>query len=293
MTLAAENPRAVPGDNQPDHAAIVMDRLTHEYTEIQRSVADALEEARKLPKEVADEAAQSEYASVIKRLRDLDARVEGIRLAEKEPFLRSGNAVDSFFKSLRSKLFRQGKNDQAGAADVLQARVNDYQRRIEAEERRRRDEEARKAREEEDRLRREREEQERLQREEEAKAARARKVENEDAANARAKAAADEAARLRAQEDLARDARRQAEQDAAAKSADLVRTRTESGHMVTAKQVPYVEITDRMQLDFEQLKPFFKDSDVLAALKAWAKVVQHKKQMPGAIIEMRSEAVIR
>ncbi len=294
MNTPASNPREKIGGNQEvDHAQIVIDRLALDYAELQRSLADALDQARALPSEVNDEDAQSEYARVIKNLRDLDARVEALRVSEKEPYLRGGNAVDSFFKVMRSKLFRQNKNDKAGAADVLQARVNDYVQRKAAEERRKRDEEAARARAEEERLRRERQEEERKQREAEEKAARARKAQNEEAARQAAAEAEEAAARLRAQEQAARDARRQAEADAAAKTADLVRTRTDSGHTVTAKQVPYVEITDSMKLDVVALWPFVKDDAKLAALKQWARTTGHKKQMDGAIIEMRDEAVIR
>lgn len=290
----ANNPRAVIGSNEaPDHAQIVTDRLASEYAEISRSVADALDEARALPREVADDDDQSRFAAAIKRLRDLHVRVEGIREMEKEPYLRGGNAVDSFFGRLKEKLFRKNKNDQAGAADVLQARVDAYVQKKAAEERRRREEEAAKARAEEERLRREAEERERELREADARAARARKEANAEKARAEAAAAEAEARRLREEQEQARQKAQEAAADAAAKTADMVRTRTDGGHMVTARQEPYVEITDEMELDAKALWPFVRSDAKLAALKGWAKAKQYKAQMPGAVIEMRDKAVIR
>lgn len=291
MTTAAN---AVIGHNEaPDHAKLVTDRLADEYAEITRSVADALEAARALPKDCDDDDAQGEFAAVIKRLRDLDARVEGIRVVEKEPFLRGGNAVDAFFKGLRAKLFRQNKTDQAGAADVLQARVNAYVQKKADEERRRRQEEERVAREQERVAREAREKAERDQRDAEAKAARARNATNIAAAEEAARKAKADAERLRDEEDRARQERQEKAADASAKTADMVRTRTEQGHMVTARQVPFVEITDEMALNPAVLWAFVKSDAKLAALRSWAKTTQYKQQMPGAVIEMRDEAVVR
>jgi len=286
-------PAGIGHNEAPDHAKLVTDRLEQDFAEIGRSVTDALEAARALPKEVDSEETQGEYAAVIKRLRDLHGRIEGIREMEKEPYLRGGNAVDSFFGRMKEKLFRKNKNDQAGAADVLQARVNSYVQKKADEERRRREEEARVAREAEERARREREAAERAQREAEEKAARARKAENIEAAEKLAAEARANAERLRDEEERARQQRQETAADASAKTADLVRTRTEQGHMVTAKQVPYVEIVDSMDLDAKTLWAFVKDDAKLAALKTWAKTTQYKKPMKGAIIEMRDEAVIR
>lgn len=282
------------GHNEaPDHAKLVTDRLTDEYGEIEKSVVAALDAARALPATCDSEEHQSEFAAVIKRLRDLNSRIEALRVAEKEPFLRGGNAVDSFFGRMASRLFRQKKTDKAGAADVLQARVDDYVQRKIAEERRKREEEERKAREAQRLAQAEAERLEREAAEAAAKAERARKAENEAKNKAVSEAAAAEAKRLRDEEELARQKAQEASAAATAKSADLVRTQTESGHMVTAKQVPFVEIVDEMELDPKILWAFVKSDAKLDALKAWAKTTQYKKPMAGAIIEMRDKAVIR
>lgn len=277
----------------PDNAKLETERLTADYAELQRSVTDALDETRRLPPEVIDEDTQSIYAGVIKRLRDLATRVEGIRELEKEPYLRRGNAVDAFFGNLFRKLTAKNKTDAPGAVDVLQKRVNAYVQKKADEERRRREEAERIARAEETRLRNERLAAEAKQREEEERAARARKDENKEAAQAAADQAQLDAERLRDDEDRARQVRQDATAEATAKTADLVRTRTDSGHLVTAKQVPYVEIVDAMKLDPVILWAFTPEDAKLKALKNWAKTTQYRRQMDGAIIEMRNEAVIR
>jgi hypothetical protein len=59
------------------------------------------------------------------------------------------------------------------------------------------------------------------------------------------------------------------------------------------RQVGYAEIVDKMALDPVALWPFIKEDHALAALKAWAKTSSFKKQMTGAVVEMRDESVIR
>lgn len=288
-----ESPAAAAGQNVPDYAKEEIGRLEREHAALVQSLTAALDEARALPPTCDDDQQQSQYAEVIKRLRDLNGRIEKVRVGEKEPHLRRGVAVDTFFGSLAAKLFRKNKNDNAGAADVLQARVNSYVQRKEAEERRIRAEADRVARAEAKRLADEAAERARVAQEEADRAARARKQENKDAANAAAEAAASEARRLDDEAELARQRAQETTADAAAKPADLVRTRTETGHTVTAKQVPYVEILDEMLLDPVALWPFVKSDAKLDALKALAKTRQYKLKMNGAIIEMRTQAVIR
>ncbi|HEY6029955.1 MAG TPA: hypothetical protein VIU44_05305 [Gaiellaceae bacterium] len=286
-------PAAAAGQNVPDYAKEETARLEMEHAALSQSLTAALKEARGLPATCDDEEQLSQYAEVIKRLRDLNGRIEKVRVGEKEPHLRRGTAVDSYFGTMLAKLFRKNKNDKAGAADVLQARVNDYQQRKEAEERRRREEADRAARAEARRLADEAAEKARIAQEEAERAARARKPENKEAAQDAADAAAAEARRLDDEAELARQKAQETAADAVAKPADLVRTRTDSGHTVTAKQVPYIEIVDEMKLDAVALWPFVKSDAKLAALRDLAKARQYKLKMDGAIVEMRSQAVIR
>ncbi len=136
-------------------------------------------------------------------------------------------------------------------------------------------------------------EQERLQRDAEAAASRARKAEN---VAAHEETAADHAELASAAAKTATHALNEAaeaEAAAAAKPAELTRSRFSEGTVVTMKQVGYVEIVDAALLDLNALRPFIKEEHLLQALRAWAKINNHKKPMTGAIVEMRDEAVVR
>jgi hypothetical protein len=295
------NTRVVPGSNEaPDYAKQVTERLADEYIGLTNTLNELLGEAREMPKEVTSEADALMLGALIKRLRDLDGRAESVRTLEKEPYLRGGNAVDSFFNSMRDKIGRRIKTDRksaAGAIDILQARINDFQERRLAEERARREAEERAAREE---ARKAAEEAARIAREAAEKAAaaeRARKEEN------RAKHAA-EAARLEEAASIAKTEAEQALEKAEdaristlAKPADMARLRgsdeSGAGVTLTMKQEPYALVTDRYQLDMSKLLPFFTDAEIEKALRQWAKTTGHREKMAGAEIGFRNAGVTR
>lgn len=291
--MDATNPRAVTGSNEaPDYAQSVTDAMRRDYAEVEKTVGDLLEEARALPTEVADDATMGTYAKLIKRLRDVAGRVEAFRIKEKEPYLRGGNAVDGFFNSLFAKVSRRARGDKPGAADVLQARLDDYQQR--------------KLREEQERRRREAAEQERLAREaqaqadlerrqaEEARLAadRARKPETVIAKEAVADAQEATAFTAGIEAKLAEGRAEDAHIATLAKPADLVRTRVADA-LVTMAQEAYAEVVDRVLLDKAALWPFFTDQEIEKALRGWAKTTGHRKPMEGAAIGKRAKSVIR
>jgi hypothetical protein len=289
-----DNPRAVMGDNiAPDYAQEVTARMAADYAELTRSADAVLNEARELPKEVADDNAMGVFARVIIRLRDLSTRATALHKKEKEPYLRGGEAVDQFFFGLVDKLARRQRTNKPGAADILQARIDSYVQAKAAEERRRREEEARRAAEAERRAAKERLDADNARAVAEEAARRSRKAANIEAHEEEARRLAAEAAQKAQEQEAARSASQDARAAAAAPTADLIRSRTEEGHLVTAKREPFVEIIDEMQLDAAALWPFVKSDHKLQALKAWAKVTQHRQSMAGAIIELRDRAVIR
>ena len=57
--------------------------------------------------------------ALIKRMRDVDARIESIRTLEGEPYLRGKNAVDQWFFALRDKLGRRNKNDRSAKPGAI------------------------------------------------------------------------------------------------------------------------------------------------------------------------------
>ena len=143
--MQAENSRAVAGDNQANTAAArVTEYLERDYRSLTEEIDKLLAEARDLPTEVSTEHDATTIGLVIKKLREADGRAESYRETEKAPHRLSAEAVDSFFFRLRERLARRNPRDhkqKPGAADVLQARVNDFleRKRIEEEDRRRRE----------------------------------------------------------------------------------------------------------------------------------------------------------
>jgi hypothetical protein len=295
------NPRAVVGDNLGvDQAQIVHDRLALDYAESVRTVDKLLDEARHLPKDVTSDDEAVAKGGVIKKLRDVDTRLEAYREAEKQPHLRAGNAIDSFFHSLRDKLARRRKGDRSvkpGAIDVLQASIDIWQEQKLAAERarleRERLEAARIAREEQARLRKAQEQAEEAAR----AAARARSAETQTAKNAAADLKAEEAARIKAQAELAEEQAREAQLATLVRPADIGRVRGNdaagAGVMLTVAREGFAEIVDRSLIDMEALRPFLTDFELQKALRGWAKSTGFLKQMPGAEIGFRNRGVTR
>jgi flagellar biosynthesis GTPase FlhF len=294
MSMIDQNPRAVPGDNKaPDYAQRVTEQMARDYAALSDNVALMLDEARALPDAVDGEETLGLYAKLIKRLRDTTARITAFRVAEKEPFLRGGQAVDAFFFSLEDKCARRDRKNKPGAADVLQARLDDYQQRKLAEEQARRRREA----EETARIERERREAaERAEREaEEARLAaeRARKPETTAAKEvvAEQKEAVSDAAKVEVS--VAAAAAEEAYVDTLARPADMVRTRVDEGPLVTMQQVGFAEIEDDSLLDKAALWPFISLDAKEKALRAWAKNSGYRQQMAGAVIGKKNKSAVR
>src|SRR5262249_11516883 len=136
----ADNPRAVIGDNMaPDYAKIVTDRLKQDYGAQVNSVAAAIENGSTFDREVTSDEEATTTSKGIKDIEDLKGRLEAFRELEKEPHLRSGNAVDQFFQSLKAQLGKLKSQDKAnGIADRLRARVHAWnQKKLLLEQQRR------------------------------------------------------------------------------------------------------------------------------------------------------------
>jgi hypothetical protein len=297
----ALNPRAVPGDNQaPDHAQIVNDRLSDDYREAVKNVDDLLNEARTMPNEVNSDPEALTLGALIKRLRDADTRLESFREAEKQPYLRGGNAVDNFFHALRDKIARRRKGDRSvrpGAIDILQSRIDVWQeQKIAAERARLKQEQLEAARiaREQDATRRKAE-----QAAEEARLAaeRARKVETQAAKGAVANDMAGKAALARAQAELAAEQAEEARLATLVKPADISRVRgndaSGAGVILTTAREPYAMLVDRALVDMEALRPYFTDFEIEKAIRGWAKATGFKVQMAGAEIGFRNKGVTR
>ena len=77
------------------------------------------------------------------------------------------------------------------------------------------------------------------------------------------------------------------------KPAEMVRERFDDGVMNTMKMTSYVELLDRDKLGLGVLGPYFREADIVHALKQYGNATGHKKPLAGAIIEMRPHTVIR
>lgn len=295
------NPRAVPGSNEaPDYAQQVTDRIAEEYREVRATLDRLLAEAKLLPAVVNSDEDALLVGGVIKRLRDVDARIESVRTLEKEPYLRGGNAVDALLNGWRDLIGKRNKNDRSakpGATDELQARINDHQNRKIAEENARLLAERRAADALAEEARRKAAQEARDAEEAALKASRARSAATTaatkaaaEAAQAAADQAAQEATRLRNEAEEARMA-------SLARPADIARVRGNAeggaGVLLTVAQEPYAILTDRAKVDMNLLRPYFTEAEIEKALRGWAKSLGHKVKMDGAEIGFRNKGVTR
>ena len=292
------NPRAVPGSNQaPDYAQLETERLANDYVGLQNSLAELLAEAEAFPRGVNDDAEAVARGAVIKKLRDLDSRTEGVRVLEKEPHLRRGNAVDSFFNVIRDKIGRRVRTAKPGAIDILQADINDYQERKIAAERARQEAERREA----ERLAREAAQKAAKEAAEAAERAaaveRARKAETQAARQAEAEAQQRAADRAKAEAERTAAIAEEARLASLAKPADIARVRgsdqSGAGVTLTVAKEPYAMLVDRALVDMEALRPYFTDAEIEKAVRGYAKATGHRSPMPGTEIGFRNKGVTR
>jgi len=290
----SENPRAVAGDNlAPDYAQDVTARMRRDYEEVAKTVEALVEEAYALPAEIDDDATKGRFTHLIKRLRDVAARVTAFHSKEKEPFLRGGQAVDQYFFGLLDKCARRDKKAKPGAGDRLLAVLNAYDTRKLAEERARREREAAEAARvaREARERAEREAREAEERRLAAERARKPEIAERKAEAAAAQEAAADAAKVDASVATAH------EQDAhiatLAKPADIMRTRGDDGTLATMGTEKYADVIDATKLDKEALWPFITLEAKEKALRAWANNTGHAQTMPGASVGKRPRSVVR
>ncbi len=288
------NPRAVIGDNKsPDYAARVTDALAADYAASAEAVAKLLDEARTAPTTVETDEQMGVLARLVKSFRDTTSRLEAFRVAEKEPHFRAGQAVDGWFFALIDKCARRDRKNKPGAADILQARIDDYQqRKLAAEQERRRLEAEKTAREAREKAAAE----EKAQQEAEAArlaAERARKPETAAAKEAAAAQAEQAASAAKVESAAAETKAEDAYVDTLARPADIVRTRVDEGPLVTMQRVGYAEIEDESKLDKDKLWPFIALDAKEKALRAWAKTTGHGQQMAGAKVGHRNKSAVR
>lgn len=299
----AENPRAIIGANNPplarsiaaetgDFAQVVTQFLEEEYRQYPVQLAELLDEARALPKEIEDKATKDKAASVIKRMRDLNKKFDAFHEKEGQPYFRGKQAVDQFFFGMMDKLQKRSKNNNPGASDVLLNRITDYDNRVLAAEQAKRqreaDEAARVAR------------AAQLKAEEEAAAAeaarlaadRARKPETVGQKTAVAQEAETKADAAHVEATVTTARAEEAHIATLAKPADIMRSRGDDGTLSTMGTDKYATIVDRDKLDKAKLWPFIPLAALQQALNGFAKTTDYNTQMDGAEIGRRNKSKV-
>lgn len=258
------------GDNQPKAAEVVADRLRMDYGATEETTAAILETARQLPKSVEDDGTLELYAKVVREARDHCQRVESLRKVEKEPYFRSGQAVDAFFNTMAERLTKGMK--------VLNIRIDEYQQ------------------EKLERARQEREAAERKARQEAEKAAAAAREAERKADRAKTAAARAEAEKQRRELEFEAKQKAQAAMmaqiDSAASPAELTRQRLTEGGMVTMKTTFEVEVVDYEKLPLDVLRPYIRRDAIDKAVRAWANATEHKATLPGVSITREEGAAV-
>ena len=263
------------GDNiDAPYGESVTDRLAQDYNELLARAKNLIADAEDLPLVVESHLDVAVIADVIVKMRDVTARGEHHRVAEKEPFLRGGEAVQAFFmKRVIEPLDLERRN--------LQGRLDHYKQRQLAEERAKREAEAAAAR-------RAQQEAQKAREDAEAAARRARSVES-------MKQRDEEAARAKVEDAMASAKAEEATLATMARAGRMVGERFEGSDRsgkVTMRKKAVVYITDVYALDLELLRPFLKEEYLLTALRAWAKETNYDQEMPGAVVRLTDTTVV-
>lgn len=254
-------------------------------------IAGRAEGTEGVPLKIETDTENGRIAAFMEDLRKTGKAIQAYRVAEKAPYLEAERAVDGYFNSFADRV--------AKTQEILQARGDDYTRRKAAHARAeaQRVADAERARLADIAAAAQRERDTALAAA--AAAARARKPENIEALETKAVTATQNAAVLQIDEMVQAQAAEEAQAKTLTSTADLTRTRFETGHMATGKQVGFVEIRDIDKIDLNLLRPYLNTDHVLAALKKYAKQFKHAvpekdaKGMEGATIELRDAADYR
>ena len=287
------------GDNVQaiDYAAEESARLRHDYAYLETLVDELFAEADAFAG-IDDADSKAAGMSLIKRLRDEQKKILGLHEMEKVPHYRRGQATDQFFFRLADRLAkRDPKRGQDGQADRIYRMLNDYDRRLLAEEQERR----RLANEEMERVAREaervRREAERLAEESRLKAERARIAVHKSKKEEAAREAAEAEARANVEARVAAEKAEEARIATKVTAADIMRTRTEDGTLGTMAEENFAEVTDRVTLDLESLRPYLPMAALQQALNAYARSVGYSSdksvQIKGANFGKRPKSRVR
>jgi hypothetical protein len=234
---------ALLSNNPPDDIAILRDNLDLETEALRGRTADLVAAVDRAPPTIDDDEVCAKVADLVKLISACAKVAEDKRVSRKEPFLASGRAVDGYFKTKILDPLDKGKA-------TLSARLTTFQRRKAEDERQRREAEARRQRDE---------------------AARAAKDAAEKAAAMQTDAGLDDAL---AAEELAQQAEADAEaarRAAAAKPAELSRTRGDLGAVASLRTFWSFRDLDRATLDLDALREHLPVDALEKAVRSYVK----------------------
>lgn len=236
-----------PHDNRPPVLEVLRDELEVENIALLRRKDELLSKLPLMPETVDDDEMAGRFSDMTKAVAACLKNADAARVAKKEVFLEGGRAVDGFFK-------KKVIDPLDGAKRSIEARLGVYLKAKAAREKAIRDQAERAAREAAQRAAAEA-----------AKAAAAMQDEKDLTAALAAQERAQEAA-------IASVA---ASKAAAAKPAEMSRTRGDVGSLGTLRQVWTFADLDRAAIDLEALRPYLSEDDIGKALRLAIKAGMH------------------
>lgn len=251
------------GNSPPDPLTILRDEMAERVAPLLARRKEIEARLPNVPERIDDDVTAGKVADFIKVTNAAIKAAEGFRVTEKEPHLAASRAVDGFFKTELTEPLEKVKK-------ALEPRLTDFQRRKVEEERRIRLAAEKAAQEAADRAAKDA-----------AEAAAAMQTE----ADLPAAIAAEEQARVATTDAV------QAAREAAAKPAELSRSRGEYGAVASLRETVVGEIVDRDKLDLERLRPYLPLDGLQKALNAFVK--SGGRDLAGARIHVQTTSVVR
>jgi len=236
---APVNPREAIGGNRPP--LVTEASLEIDFKDAIGVIDDLHKRANDVPLVCEDEEDVAALAAIVKTCRASERRAEELRKATKEPYHQAGKVVDGFFNKLTGRV--------TTLKTSLETRINSYQRKKADAERKAREAEAQRLAEE------------------------AAKKQAEALAAAQSAPAGQNTPHVANKMYEASEASRAAEQAtvaAAAKPADLARSKTDGATATLVEEWTF-SIENFAQIDLEKLRTYFGPADIEKAVRSFVR----------------------
>jgi hypothetical protein len=245
----------LPPANTPENLQI---DLADRHEKVLTGARNLIGAAARIPEVIDDEETAGKAGDYIKQVTGCVKNLEALRVSEKEPYLSLGRVVDGFFKRTQDSL-----NTSKMAAEKP---LGVYLKKKAAAEQKRRDDEA--------------------------AALRAKQAEEEKAAKMLQDAAmVPQAEQMLDQAIITEQAVAKAEVQAAAKPADMAKSRGDAGSLASLRTVWVGELEDQDKLDLERLRHHLHPDALRKAINSY--VSGGGRELRGAKIYESSKPVVR